>query len=168
MKLFVDLAMLAVLAALGLEVIDLLFGILEADHIVLLDFLEMYDSEVPLPSWVGFGVITTALMTWFCLLCAFWPLHQIIRLKAFSFAAIGRMMKRSAYGSLGFWIGSTIMFTVYPLLIIGIWPTASNAHLEHLPLGFETIFLVLALTFLTVGKTLERAEAIEEENNQFL
>lgn len=167
MKLIVDAAMLAVILALGFDMLFLVSGAIAADGEMIQDFLEMEPSDLNLPFWARSVISLTAVLTWICVILVFWPLHQIIRMKVLSFASVGRMLKRSAFGGIGFWLGSTLLFFVFPHVISWQWPTAS-ASPSNLPLGFETIFFVMSLTFLSIGKTLERAEAVEEENSQFL
>ncbi|MDA7966486.1 hypothetical protein [Ruegeria sp.] len=167
MKLIVDVAMLAVIAVLGFDMLFLLGDAISADSEMVQDFLEMDPSTLDLPIWARSVIAVTAVATWACVVLVFWPLHQVIRMKAFSFASVGRMLKRSAFGGIGFWFGSTLLFFVFPHFISWYWAT-ENESAANVPLGFETIFFVMSLTFLSIGKTLERAEAVEEENSQFL
>ena len=168
MKILVDVAMLAVLAALGFELAGLIAAAFQGDHDELLYVLEMTPSTFDVPAWFIALVVATAAVTWVCLVFVFWPLHRIIWLTVFGFADVGSMLKHSAYACFGFWGGSTLLFSIFPLVLAGFWTTDASSESAFVPLGLETIFFVMALTFLAIGRTLERAESVEEENSQFL
>lgn len=167
MKLLVDVAMAAVVAVIGIDVALMIVGTFDGDSSVIFDFLEMDQVDLALPVWVSAIIILTALSTVASLGCVFWPLSKIIRLKDLQFATVGSLLRKSAHAGIGFWIGSTLLFFLYPLLIHWILlPDVES--MGFFPLGFETIFLVMSLTFMTIGKTLEHAKAVEDENSQFL
>lgn len=168
MKILVAVAMLAVLIATGLEAISLVFGAFEGDYTAiwatLIVSLESQVSQASI-AWLSAGV---AVITWTCVLLAFWPLHRIIWAESLSFRFVGTMLKRSAFACFGFWLGSTVMFFVIPYFLVWFWSATSLDGEAILPLGFETMFLILSLIFMTIGQTLQRAEEIEDEINHIL
>ena len=60
------------------------------------------------------------------------------------------------------------MFFVIPYFLVWFWSATSLDGEAILPLGFETMFLILSLIFMTIGQTLQRAEEIEDEINHIL
>jgi hypothetical protein len=160
--------MIALVLVLGLDFLITVFEFFFEDQLFLLEFMEITSDIYAAPFWFTGIIIVTGFLTWVCVAMVFWPLHKIISMRAISFAEVGRNLKNSAYAGIGFWAGSTFLFTLFPLFYYVMWDPAAESENAFVPLGFETIFLVMSLTFLTIGKTLERADAIEEENNQFL
>ena len=123
MKLLVDVSMIALLAILGVDVLFLAYAAAQGDGDGVLDFLEMTQGELAAPMWFSALILATSFFTWICIAMVFWPLHQIIRLKVFSFSDIGLKLKQSAFAGIGFWGGSTLLFSLFPLIMVWCWPT---------------------------------------------
>ncbi|WP_299951449.1 hypothetical protein [uncultured Ruegeria sp.] len=169
MKILVAIAMLTVILASGFEALILAFDTMIGNYEELWWFLSIEVSPEHKPGYIAWPTALVGLATWLCIILAFWPLHQLIwSKKELSFQFVGSRLKRSAYGCLGFWLGSTILFTVIPLIVIWGWDATVIDDTVLVPIGFETVFLIISLIFVTVGRTLERAEVIEDEINHIL
>ncbi len=168
MKLLVNFAMLMVLVFMGLDIVIVYFSVWTGDHAPLWEFFQLVDQQKAVPMILVSLTFIIAVATWCCIALALWPMHKLVRAKQMSFGLIGRSMKRSGYASFGFWLGSTVMFTLFPWGLILLSGAAVFEDEIPIPIGFETIFLILSLVFLSVGHSIERAEAMEDELNHFL
>ena len=168
MKILVDVIMVAVLVLTGWDVVSLMLDSLVLDFSTSWDFMEIEITSDQPPAAVAFLALLLSIFTWLCILVAFWQLHQVYRAKELSFRFVGEKLKLSAFASFGFWLGSTVIFCALPSMIVWLWSATPLTEGIFIPLGFETPFLILSLIFVTVGRTLERAEVIEDEFNQFV
>lgn len=129
---------------------------------------DLFDLPAPYPDLTGWVIavgFTTMAMTLSFLGWAFLQMSQMLRPTHLNpFFYLSRKLRHAAWGLLGFWVGTALIWTIMPILL------TLNAKTEYqIPYGWnvldtEVILLAVAIVFLALSRSLARAQEIEDDN----
>lgn len=99
----------------------------------------------------------------------FWALDRILMLRDIQdFARMGGHLRRCAFAFLAFWLLHTLNVAVLPMILTWHLPSDAGPAYELFDLDIDIVFLVLAVVFLAISRSLTHAQIIADENSQFL
>ncbi|MBG6143452.1 hypothetical protein IWQ51_001571 [Labrenzia sp. EL_142] len=86
--------------------------------------------------------------------------------KPFVFLAL--RLRRAAYGFIGFWFGSVVIWRLAPFLLTLNAQVELKPSMDWIFIDDEAVLLAIAIVFLALSKSLMRAHEIEQENKQII
>lgn len=168
-RIIATLAMILSLAYYTLILAMIWITSFAGDHTDLRETFDLPNQDTDPALWVVIIGIACSALTLFSLALAYWSLHKILKGgRGQDFRRLGKNMRHSAFGLLGFWLGYNLLSALIPWLFSFTIPRPTDYQLDWDPLDVDIVFVILAITLLAISQTLERAWAAEEENKHFL
>ncbi len=169
MKLVARLAMLITIAyfTFGWAVLWIATFLGETEMIA-----DAFDLPPEMPAPPVWALIVGMAMMWPALgslALGFWALDRILMLRnPLDFAGMGQHLRRCAYAFFGFWLLNTLNVSMQPVVLSQHLPVEMRPEFVLYDIDIDVVFLVLAVVFLAISRSLNQAQEIADENSQFL
>lgn len=169
MNLFAKICMVLSLAYYAIIFGSIWVGQLLGMHNEIWDTYDFPTQTTSPPVWT---LIVGLLVTVFAILSLAWAYRGVWAILAGGpdqdFRALGRYLRRVAWGLIGFWLGYNLLSGAVQFLIVIGLPSTEGFDFGWDPLDFDIVFAIMGIVLLAISQTLDRAWQAEDENKHFL